>query len=222
MADVFSPTTSVGITGTPPINNQQVAGQDIQTVAPGTQLLALSDELGTPLNTTNAALNVFNTNEVTAGLAAGTTAQQMQGVGVLGIYNSTVPVISTGNYERLQLDVNGNLKVNIAEGLSPPGTDLITYSVHLTTNTTTTPTAATAYISVVAITNEVGGTTSTVTIQDKQGTPLKLVSGLATTALTTAPTTFTFNTPVIMVGGIDIITAGAVAATIDVWVNYYQ
>lgn len=222
MAEVFAPTPSLTVTGTPSINNQQVAGQDVQTVAPGTQLIALSDDLGTPLNTISGALNTYTINEMSANLAAGTTAQRMQGVGALGIYNLTPPTITTGNYERLQLDVSGNLKVNVAEGLSPSNTNLVTYSIHLTTNTTTTPTAATAYISSVAITNEVGGTTSTVTIQDKQGTPLKLVSGLATTALTTAPTTFTFNTPVVMVGGIDIITAGAVAATIDVWVNYYQ
>lgn len=106
--------------------------------------------------------------------------------------------------------------------LNPSGTLLNTYSVHLTTNATTTPTASTAYISSLTISAEVGGTTSTVTIQDKQGTPLKLVNGLATTALTTTPTTVNFQTPVKMVSGIDIITAGAVAATVDVWINYYQ
>lgn len=96
------------------------------------------------------------------------------------------------------------------------------FSQHITANGTNTPTAATAYISSMAISNEVGGTTSTITIQDKQGTPLKLVNGVATTALTTAPTVVNFQTPVKMVGGIDIITAGAVAATVDVWINYYQ
>lgn len=106
--------------------------------------------------------------------------------------------------------------------LAPSSTALNTYSVHITTNTTNTPTSSTAYISSVAISNEVGGTTSTITIQDKQGTPLKLVNGVATTALTTAPTILNFQTPIKMVSGIDIITAGAVAATVDVWVNYYQ
>lgn len=102
------------------------------------------------------------------------------------------------------------------------GTSLNTYSVHLTANGTTTPTASTAYISTVSISSEIAGTTSTVTIQDKSGTPLKLVNGLSTTTLTTTPTTISFSTPVKMVGGIDIITAGAVAATVDVWVNYFQ
>lgn len=107
-------------------------------------------------------------------------------------------------------------------GLMPIGTKLNTSSNHLTSNATTTLTAATAYISSIAISNEIGGTTSTITIQDKSGTPLKLVNGLATTAITTAPTIISFNTPVLMTSGIDVITAGAVAATVDVWVNYYQ
>jgi hypothetical protein len=102
------------------------------------------------------------------------------------------------------------------------GRTLNEYSIHLTSNATTNVTTLNAYISTVAVTNEVGGTTSTITVQDKQGTPLKLINGLATTALTTAPTISNFQTPVKMVAGIDIITAGAVAATIDVWINYYQ
>lgn len=110
----------------------------------------------------------------------------------------------------------------VSPSLAPAATALNTYSVHLTTNTTTTPTAATAYISSISISSEVAGTTSTVTVQDKQGTPLKLVNGFSTTTLTTTPTVVNFQTPVKMVSGIDIVTAGAVAATIDIWVNYYQ
>lgn len=107
-------------------------------------------------------------------------------------------------------------------GLMPAATSLNTFSIHSTTNATTTPTSSTAYISMISISAEVAGTTSTVTIQDKQGTPLKLVNGFSTTALTTTPTVVNFQTPVKMTSGIDIITAGAVAATIDVWINYYQ
>lgn len=105
--------------------------------------------------------------------------------------------------------------------LAPAGTSLNTYSIHLTTNATTTPTSSTAYVSSITISNEVAGTTSSITIQDKQGTPLKLINGIATTALTTAPTIVNFQVPNKMVSGIDIITAGAVAATVDVWINYY-
>jgi hypothetical protein len=128
---------------------------------------------------------------------------------------------AAGNNRGANVNASNQLLVSDAN-LAPVGTALNTYSIHLTSNTTTTPTASTAYISSIAISNEVGGTTSSITIQDKQGTPLKLVNGIATTALTTAPTIITFPTPVKMVSGIDIITAGAVAATVDVWVNFYQ
>lgn len=144
----------------------------------------------------------------------GTTGTGVLGAAALG-WDGT-------NYQRLQVDSNKNLQVAINGGLNPSNTALNTFSLHSTSNATTTPTASTAYISSITISNEVGGTTSTITIQDKQGTPLKLVNGLATTALTTAPTIINFQTPVKMVGGIDIITAGAVAATVDVWINYYQ
>lgn len=92
----------------------------------------------------------------------------------------------------------------------------------ISTNTTTTITAATVYVSSITIVADVAGTTSTVTIQDKSGTPLKLVNGLTTVAITTTPSVFNFQVPVLMTGGIDIVTAGAVAATVDVWVGYYQ
>lgn len=120
-------------------------------------------------------------------------------------------------------NVNASNQLLVASSDAPVvGTALNTYSIHLTTNATTTPTASTAYISSISISSEVAGTTSTVTIQDKSGTPLKLVSGFSTTTLTTTPTVVNFQTPVKMTSGIDIVTAGAVAATIDVWVNYYQ
>lgn len=128
---------------------------------------------------------------------------------------------AAGNERGANVTASNELVVSDS-GLRPAGTSLIPYSVHLTTNTTTTPTASTAYISSIAISSEVAGTTSTVTIQDKSGTPLKLINGFSTTALTTTPTVVNFQTPVKMVSGIDIVTAGAVAATIDVWINYYQ
>lgn len=138
-----------------------------------------------------------------------------------GLLVNNALLYNGATYDRQRGDTTSGEWVNIKNGLMPAGTVLTTYSIHLTTNTTTTPTASTAYISSVSISNEVGGTTSTVTIQDKQGTPLKLINGLATTALTTAPTVVNFQTPVKMVSGIDVITAGAVAATVDVWINYY-
>jgi hypothetical protein len=169
-----------------------------------------------------------------AGSTAGTivfstTPDTMQSIGgtVLATQNGTWTVQpgNTPNTTAWKVDgsavtqpVSGTLNVN----LNPAATALNTYSVHLTSNTTTTPTSSTAYISSISISSEVAGTTSTVTIQDKQGTPLKLVNGLSTTTLTTTPTTINFQTPVKMVSGIDIVTAGSVAATVDIWLNYYQ
>lgn len=146
-----------------------------------------------------------------------TAASNTTGTGLLGAGQM---VFDGTNWQKQKADTTGTPTVN--NQMYPLSTALNTYSIHLTSNATTTPTASTAYISSITISNEVGGTTSTVTIQDKQGTPLKLVNGLATTALTTAPTVVNFQTPVKMVSGIDIITAGAVAATVDIWVNYYQ
>jgi hypothetical protein len=102
----------------------------------------------------------------------------------------------------------------------PTATTLNTYSVRITTNTTTTPTASTAYISSIAVSTEAIGTTSTIKIQDKQGTPLVLVPAVVTT--TQGLVIYNFGTAIKMVSGIDIITAGAAAATVDVWINYYQ
>lgn len=111
---------------------------------------------------------------------------------------------------------------NVVINLAPAGTVLSNYSNHISTNTTTTPTTATAYISSIVISPITAGTTSTITIQDKQGTPLKLINAFITTALLTIPEVLNFNTPVKMSGGIDIITAGASPATLDIWINYFQ
>jgi type 1 fimbria pilin len=112
---------------------------------------------------------------------------------------------------------------NIGSGeVEPENTALIEYTKHITANETNTPTASTAYISQITITIPSGGTSSTIVIQDKSGTPLKLVDGLATVAINTTPTVLNFQTPIKMTGGFDIITAGVGAATVDIWINYYQ
>lgn len=112
--------------------------------------------------------------------------------------------------------------VGIFGGIMPIGTLLNTYSAQITTNTTTTPTSATAYISGIVVSVTTAGTTSTVTIKDKQGTPLTLINTLSTAALSVGDMQFTFQTPVKMVSGIDIVTAGAAAATFSIFINYYQ
>lgn len=123
---------------------------------------------------------------------------------------------------------NGTIRVTVANNSTgvistnvPTGTSLNTYAARITSNTTTTPTSSTAYISSITLVTEVAGTGSTIVIRDKQGTPQVLVNGLVTTALTTTPSTINFQTPNKMTSGIDIVTAGVGAATVDVWINYY-
>jgi len=92
-----------------------------------------------------------------------------------------------------------------------------------TPNTTTTPTSSTAYVSSIVVCVETAGTTSTLDIRDKSGTPIYLVRTLSTAALLgNGEITYNFQTPIKMTAGIDIITAGAAAATVNVFVNYFQ
>lgn len=180
--------------------------------AASTNLLATGIEIynGSTFDRLRSIVNATNSTGI--GIAA---------AGLVAQLDDTSPTTITENqFGNLRIDTARQLRVNNQQ--SPDATVLNTYSVHLTTNTTTTPTSATAYISSIAISSEVAGTTSTVTIQDKQGTPLKLVNGFSTTTLTTTPTVVNFQTPAKMVSGIDIVTGGAAAATVDVWINYYQ
>lgn len=116
----------------------------------------------------------------------------------------------------------GQLVTNDNAQLNPMNTFLKTYSAQISTNTTTTPTSATAYISSIVVSVTTAGTTSTLTIKDKQGTPLTIVNLLPTAALSAGDTVFNFQTPIKMTSGIDIVTAGAAAATQSIFINYYQ
>jgi hypothetical protein len=151
------------------------------------------------------------TNSTGTGIAAS---------GLVAQLDDTSPTVITENsFGNLRIDTGRQLRVNNQS--APDATVLTPYSVRLTTNTTTTPVSSTVYISSIVLSSEAAGTTSTLTIQDKQGTPLKLVNGFTTVAVTTTPTIINLQTPVKMTSGIDIVTAGAVAATVDVWINYY-
>jgi len=143
-----------------------------------------------------------------------------------GVFNTLQPTATNSQTIDAQFTARGATLV--ATGVDPlnvnvpSGTFLNTYSVLINTNATTTPTALTAYISSITVATAIAGTTSTLAIQDKQGTPLKLINGLTTVAITTTPTILNFQTPIKMVSGIDIITAGGVSATVNAWINYYQ
>lgn len=169
-----------------------------------------------------------NTANTTAWLTAGGKTNNNAAPGatnlgsLVGVANAAIPSWTEGNEVLLSTDLSGNLRALLLGGLMPTGTALNTYSAQITTNTTTTPTSSTAYISGIVVSVTTAGTTSTVTIKDKQGTPLTLINLLSTAALSAGDTQFTFQTPVKMVSGIDIVTAGAAAATFSIFINYYQ
>jgi hypothetical protein len=109
-----------------------------------------------------------------------------------------------------------------SDGIQPNNTALTPYSTRISTNTTTTPTSNTAYVSSISICVETVGTTSTIDIRDKAGTPVYLVRSLATTAIPASGNfVFNFQKPVLMTSGIDIITAGGGAAVLGVKISYY-
>lgn len=96
----------------------------------------------------------------------------------------------------------------------------IAYAAHITTKTTTTPASATCYVSSIAICVTAAGTTQTLVIQDKGTTPKTLYT--AGTAIAVGNTYITFQQPVLMTGGIDIISGGTTAGTQDVFITSWQ
>lgn len=101
------------------------------------------------------------------------------------------------------------------------GKALVPYAARITTNVTTTPTAATAWVSSIVITTEVAGTTSTIEIKNKEATPKVLIPNSIVTTVAGVQI-YNFEEPQVMTSGIDIVTAGAVAATVDVFISYWQ
>lgn len=102
----------------------------------------------------------------------------------------------------------------------PIGVVLVPYAARITTNTTTTPTSATCWVASIVITTEAVGTTSTIVVQNKEGTPKILIPSAITTAV--GLTTYSWTAPLLMTSGIDIVTAGVAAATVDIFISYYQ
>jgi hypothetical protein len=128
-----------------------------------------------------------------------------------------------GSTNPLQQDANNDLQTSqrsmLIDGVVRK---LSTTANHLTGNGTTTLTALTGYVSSVVITTDAAGTGSSITIQDKSATPKKLVNAAVTTAISTTPTVLSLPQGALMSSGIDIVTTGAVAATVDIWVDYWQ
>lgn len=166
----------------------------------------------TTLMVQNSGTAMRNLADNVDAVAVSSTAFNLTIMGRNTVYNGTTWDRQPGNTVGAFSAIKG--------GLMPDSTALNTYAVRITTNTTTTPTASLGYISSIGISTESIGTTSTIKIQDKSGTPLVLVPAVTTT--TAGLTIYNFQTPIKMTGGIDVITAGAAAATVDVWINYYQ
>lgn len=159
-------------------------------------------------------VSVINgTNSTGTGIAA---------AGLLAQLDDTSPTsIAENQFGNLRIDTARQLRVNNQS--APDSTLLNTYSTRITTNTTTTPTSSTAYISSIVICVETAGTTSTIDIRDKSGTPIYLIRSLSTAAiLGNGDLVYDFQTPIKMTSGIDIITGGAGAATLGVFINYFQ
>lgn len=97
------------------------------------------------------------------------------------------------------------------------------YAVHITSAGTTTVTSATCYVSTVVISCSNAGTTYTIKIQNKEGTPKILIPQYTLTVPTNgAPNTnLLWDEPVIMTGGVDLVTTGT-PGVVDVWVTYWQ
>src|SRR5580765_6938866 len=88
------------------------------------------------------------------------------------------------------------------------------YAAHITTSTTTTATSSTAYLNSIVITTTNAGTTWALKIQNKEGTP-KVIYNI--TAVAAGTVTIPLQSPLVMTGGIDIITSGGTPGVLDVF-----
>lgn len=165
------------------------------------------------LGTAFTTAGVVNVQGISGGTAIPENITQFGGTNIstgVGASGAGIPRVTVSNDSSLGVYINGGV------------VSLNTYELLSTTNATTTPTSTTCYVSSIIITVDTAGTTSTVTIADKSGTPVTLVNGLSTATAFLAPTIYNFQTPIKMTSGFTIVTAGAVAATVSIWVNYYQ
>ena len=101
-----------------------------------------------------------------------------------------------------------------------PGGPVVTKKqIHFTTKTTNTPVSSTCTLYAIVINTSNAGTSWTLTVQDKQGTPAILISAL-TLATSQNPLVYTFPQGIKMTSGIDVTTGGTTAGVADIWVTY--
>jgi hypothetical protein len=91
------------------------------------------------------------------------------------------------------------------------------FATHITTNTTVTAVSTTVYVKTIVITCTAPGTTETIVIKNKEGTPKTIYQSGTLVAGTTV---IDASASIQSVGGIDITTAGGGAATVDVFITY--
>jgi hypothetical protein len=157
--------------------------------------------------------------------SAGTTGTGLPAAGVLGIYNASAPTVTSGNFERLQLDTNANLKSTLATQLA--GEDLAANRLmveqrnsynNVTTNTTTTVKSGAGLLHAIVVNNPSAITTTplTLTIYDNTSAAAPTVA-TTTVPLNTTAAPFTVNYDITFSTGLTIVTAGpAVAADLTV------
>jgi len=173
-----------------------------------------------------AAGEVFNgttwDRQRSATTAAATTGTGLLGAGALGIYNSSAPTITNGNYERLQLDVNGNLKDSLATLIA--GEDLPnnvlrveqhgTY-IHIAAGQATTTVKSGAGFLYSITFNSAAAATNVTTLYDNTAGSGTVIAIPATTSVTT-PVTVQYN--ITFTTGLTIVTSTANGS--DITVSY--
>jgi len=96
-------------------------------------------------------------------------------------------------------------------------------SSHITSKTTTTITASTAYVSTLVISCSAAGSSWTLSVQDGEATAKILVPSFTLTVPTNGqPIVLNFQEPIVMTTGIQVVTAGTTAGTVDVFATYWQ
>lgn len=138
-----------------------------------------------------------------ASAAAGTSGTGLLGAGALGIYNTVQPSVTSGTYERLQLDSNANLRV--AQMASAAGG--YSYS-HISTNTTTVVKSGAGTLNAVVINNS--GTSATATIFDSTTGSGSIIATINTSNQGALRYQLAFST------GLTVVTAGTAAADVTV------
>lgn len=172
----------------------------------GTQRVTIATNDAVPITDNSGSITVDNAGTFAVQLAANQSVNTAQVNG-----NTTVASV-TGVQDVMPRKRTG------ATGLSPNYS-----SSHITAKTTTTPTSATAYVSAIVIACSGAGTAWTMIIRDKQGTPAILVPSFTLTVPSTgSPIILQFAEPIIMTSGIDIVTGGTTAGTVDVFITYWQ